>query len=130
MPANWSSCFRLPRFRFGGPVATTSTAAGRPKVARQSGTVSPRKTLAGLGLLLMAAGIVLAVVPAGCGRVNYPEPKVTTPVGRPGQCAQCEKRIASVGKEHLVEINGVQYVVCDQNCADRLREWLRQLDER
>jgi len=67
----------------------------------------------------------------GCGdKPAYPEPKVTSPFGSPSICAHCEKEIESVSENHLITINGVQYIVCDEECAAGVKEWLKKLDER
>ncbi len=81
--------------------------------------------------LLVLAAMVLVPVAQGCGRrVPYPVPKVTSSLGREAICAHCSKKIQSVREENLVVIDGVQYIVCDQGCANGVREWLRKLDER
>ena len=69
-------------------------------------------------------------IPGCAERVPYPEAKVTTPIGRPGQCAQCGKKIENVTEDNTVVIEGVQYVVCDSKCEADLREWLKKLEER
>lgn len=81
------------------------------------------------GALVMVAVLLAAL--AGCGdRPAYPEAKVTTPLGKPSVCAHCEKRIESVSEQNLVTIDGVQYIVCDEKCADGVKEWLQQMEER
>jgi hypothetical protein len=78
-------------------------------------------------LRLLAILAVSIVIPLGCGpRVKYPEVKVTSPLGRAGDCAACKKKIESVAKGNLVVIDAVQYVTCDEKCVAKLRkqiEW-------
>ncbi|HLA85755.1 MAG TPA: hypothetical protein VJL29_13270 [Thermoguttaceae bacterium] len=78
--------------------------------------------------LLLAAFVVAAAVvgaAVGCGhRANYPKAKVTSPLGRPGVCSACKKKIESVADANLVVIDGVQYVICDDPCVAKLRKQL------
>lgn len=65
------------------------------------------------------------VVP-GCGQADYyPEAKVTTPVGQPGECVFCRKEIETVTEDQLATIQGTRYVVCDENCAAEQEKWIR-----
>jgi hypothetical protein len=73
-------------------------------------------------LLACLATAVFAFGPAGCQRVNYPEPTVTKVVGNPGVCEACQKAIESVRSDQLVLLDGVQYVVCDEPCAAALKK--------
>ncbi len=71
--------------------------------------------------LLFAASLLV-----GCGE-QPPDMDTTTvssPVGRPGVCAQCDKKIENVTESHLITVRGNQYIVCDEKCAGDLKEWL------
>lgn len=94
---------------------------------QRKGNFGPTRTCSALVLAAALAGLALA----GCGKqVPYPEPEVTSPLNRPGECAHCEKKIESVGEDNLVVFDGIQYIVCDEECADGVKEWLKQLDGR
>ncbi len=51
------------------------------------------------------------------------EAKVTTPIGHEGVCSFCNRKIEKVSEDQVVTINGVQYVVCSQSCAEQLKKW-------
>jgi hypothetical protein len=58
----------------------------------------------------------------GCGaKRGYPTAKPVTALGRPGECAYCHKKIERVERVNLVTFDGVEYIVCDQKCAESLR---------
>jgi hypothetical protein len=77
-----------------------------------------RRRLNGVALLMLS----LALSTVGCG-TNRGEPtaKPVTALGRPGECAYCHKKIDRVEKENLVTFDAVQYIVCDDKCAESLR---------
>jgi len=74
-------------------------------------------------MLLLAA--MLGGTSTGCGRVNYPEPRVKSPLDRPGVCGFCSQKIESVSARHLMVVDGTQYTVCSEKCALDLK---RRLD--
>jgi hypothetical protein len=76
------------------------------------------------GRLLGVAFLLLlpAVSTIGCGtKRGYPIAKPVTALGRPGECAFCHKKIDRVEKENLVTFDAVEYIVCDDKCAESLR---------
>ena len=69
---------------------------------------------------------LLMLLPAlsaiGCGaKRGYPTAKPVTALGHPGECAYCHKKIDRVERENLVTFDAVEYIVCDQKCAEALR---------
>ena len=59
---------------------------------------------------------------AGCGGQSpYPEAAVRSPLGREGVCFACQEKIASVSPANLVTVGAVQFVVCDEKCADQVK---------
>jgi hypothetical protein len=55
----------------------------------------------------------------GCGqRAGYPTAKAVSVLNQPGECAYCHRKIERVGQENLVTYDGVEYIVCDERCAD------------
>ncbi len=70
---------------------------------------------------------LFVVLLIGCGeQPPHLEPKVDSPVGRPGVCAHCNEKINNVTQEHLITIDGVEYIVCDQECAADLKRWIAE----
>jgi hypothetical protein len=58
----------------------------------------------------------------GCGtQRGYPTAKAVTALGRPGECAFCHKKIDRVEKANLVTFDAVEFIVCDEKCAESLR---------
>ncbi|NOX53860.1 MAG: hypothetical protein GXP27_05365 [Planctomycetes bacterium] len=89
-----------------------------------SSSTTRARVLAVILLLLVPSVGFIAV---GCSEQPPPlEPKVTTPVGRPGVCSQCNKKIENVTEENLFTIDGVQYVLCSEQCAKELEKWLAE----
>ena len=74
-------------------------------------------------VMLSAQMIVLAGCAEGPPKL---EAKVTSPLGRPGVCAHCNHKIDEVAQDNLVTADGVQYVVCDEQCAADLKKWLAE----
>ncbi len=69
----------------------------------------------------------IALVSFGCGsRPPKLVPKVASPLGRPAVCAHCNARIETVTKANLITVDGIEYVVCDQKCAEELKAWLAE----
>lgn len=79
-------------------------------------------------LTWMSAGILLAQ--SGCVRVDYPEVAVQSSVGRPGICAHCGKRLADVQDDNLIEVDHIQFIVCDHDCAAGIMRWMVEQGER
>jgi hypothetical protein len=76
-------------------------------------------------LRVFFAAVFIAAASVGCGnRANYPKAKVTSPLNRPGVCAACKKKIASVASANLLVIGGGEYVTCDDKCIAKLRKQL------
>ncbi len=72
----------------------------------------------------------LLLLPAGCGDANpQPVPQVTTVLNTSAPCAACDRKIAKVTKENTFTYKGVLYVVCNEKCADEIRDWIDTLDE-
>ena len=64
---------------------------------------------------------------SGCQEsAPYPQARVTTPVGRPGICSHCGKKIGKVEEKQLITVNGIQYIVCDEKCAADLKKWVAE----
>jgi hypothetical protein len=81
-------------------------------------TKGPRGRIYGFALLMLLP--VLSTI--GCGtKRGYPKAEAVTALGRPGQCAYCHKKIDRVEQENLVTIDAVEYIVCDEKCAEALR---------
>ena len=74
-------------------------------------------------LLAVALLILLPVLSTiGCGtKRGYPSATAATALGRPGECAYCHKKIERVERENLVTFDAVEYIVCDEKCAESLR---------
>ncbi len=76
---------------------------------------------------LLSGGVLLGLLLAGCGEAAPQlEATVTSPVGRPGVCAQCDEKISTVAEAHLITVGGVEYIVCDDQCAADLKKWLAE----
>jgi hypothetical protein len=77
-----------------------------------------RRRLIGVALLMLLP----ALSTIGCGaKRGYPAAKPATALGHPGECAYCHKKIDRVAKENLVTFDAVEYIVCDDTCAEGLR---------
>lgn len=74
--------------------------------------------LMSVSLLLVVATVSAVGILSGCsGQAKpYPQAKVATPVGKPGQCAFCKKKVANVEQKHLATIQGIRYVLCNEKC--------------
>jgi len=58
----------------------------------------------------------------GCGtKRGYPTAKAVTALGHAGECAYCHKKIERVEKANLVTFDAVEFIVCDEKCAESLR---------
>jgi hypothetical protein len=69
------------------------------------------RCLAAVAILAAAAGI-------GCGsKPGYPTAKPVSVLNQPGECAYCHRKIERVTEDNLVTYDGVQYVVCSEECA-------------
>jgi hypothetical protein len=68
----------------------------------------------GLACLTLLATFALS----GCGsKPGYPTAKVATVLDQPGECAYCHKKIERVSEDNLMTYDGVQYIVCSEECA-------------
>jgi hypothetical protein len=77
-----------------------------------------RRRLIGVALLMLLP----ALSTIGCGtKRGYPAAKPVEVIGQPGECAFCRKKIDRVEKENLVTLDAVEYIVCDDKCAESLR---------
>ena len=66
---------------------------------------------------------LVAIVQVGCGRMRgYPETTVMTPIGREGVCVVCSRTIESVTEQNLVTVEGNQFIVCSDECAEKADE--------
>lgn len=75
-----------------------------------------RRTLVETLLVLFLA----TFVQAGCGQARgYPETTVTSPLGREGTCVTCSRKIDSVTALNLVTVEGNQFIVCGDECAEK-----------
>jgi hypothetical protein len=78
----------------------------------------------------MVVLLLITVFLAGCGpKVNYPKAKVTSPLNRPGVCAACRKKIESVAEKNVFVYANVQYVVCDEKCAAKMKKLVDSQNE-
>jgi len=78
------------------------------------------RTKSGLGRWLGAAFVALAasVALSGCGsKPGYPTGKPATVLDQPGECAYCHKKIERVTEGNLMTYDGVQYIVCSEECS-------------
>jgi len=76
------------------------------------------RRLIGVALLML----LQALCTIGCGaNRGYPTAKPVTALGHPGECAHCHKKIDRVEKQNLVTFDAVEYIVCDEKCAESLR---------
>ncbi len=72
----------------------------------------------GVALLMLLPALCMI----GCGtNRGYPTAKPVAALGRPGECAYCHKKIDRVEKQNLVTFDAVEYIVCDEKCAESLR---------
>jgi hypothetical protein len=56
----------------------------------------------------------------GCGRARgYPHTTVSSPIGQEGVCVACSREIGSVDESNLVTFGGNQFIVCDEECAEK-----------
>ena len=77
-----------------------------------------RLRLIGMALLMLLPTLCMI----GCGtNRGYPTAKPVTALGHPGECAYCHKKIDRVEKQNLVTFDAVEYIVCDEKCAESLR---------
>ena len=77
-----------------------------------------RQRFFGVAILLLLPALSMV----GCGsNRGYPSAKPVTALGRPGECAFCHKKIDRVEQKNLVTFDAVEYIVCDENCAEKLR---------
>lgn len=77
----------------------------------------PRRRSRTSNFLLLFLAVSLQ---AGCGQSRgYPETTVTSPIGREGVCVTCRKKIDSVTAENLVTVEGNQFIVCSDECAEK-----------
>jgi hypothetical protein len=85
------------------------------------GNMSPAKrTMTGVGRLLGLACLALlaSVALSGCGsKPGYPTAKPVAVLDQPGECAYCRKKIERVTEDNLLTYDGVQYIVCSEECA-------------
>lgn len=79
-------------------------------------------------LTIMCAGLILAQ--SGCARVDYPEVAVGSSVGRAGTCAHCGKKLADVQDDNLIEVDHIQFIICDHVCAAGVMRWMVEQGER
>lgn len=64
--------------------------------------------------------LVLLLVQVGCGGGGgYPDTPVMSAIGREGTCVACGKKIDSVGRQNLITIDGIQFIVCSDACAEK-----------
>jgi len=69
-------------------------------------------------LCLAAVMLVAAIALSGCGgKPGYPKAKPVGVLNRPGECAYCHRKIENVTEDNLVTYDGVQYIVCSEECA-------------
>jgi hypothetical protein len=66
--------------------------------------------------------VLSALCTTGCGtKRGYPTAKAVTALGHAGECAFCHKKIDHVEQKNLVTFDAVEFIVCDENCAEGLR---------
>jgi hypothetical protein len=81
-------------------------------------TAGRRRRLFGAALLILVPALSMT----GCGsQRGYPAVKPVTALGNPGECAFCHKKIDRVEKNNLVTFDAVEFIVCDEKCAEALR---------
>jgi hypothetical protein len=73
------------------------------------------RTWPGVWLAMLA---LLAGSLTGCGsKPGYPTAKPVSVLNQPGECAYCHRKIERVTEDNLVTYDGVQYIVCNEECA-------------
>lgn len=77
-----------------------------------------------LMIRLRFLAITLIVLTAwGCRRDSgYPAGEVTGALGRPGVCSGCGKSISQVELPHLVDVDGVRFIICSEACEAKVTE--------
>ena len=76
-----------------------------------------------LSFVPLCFGSVMLPLLAGCSSNDpYPQMPPVAAVGRKANCDQCEKEIALVEQDQLFDFQGVQYTVCNSECAEKLKE--------
>jgi len=66
-----------------------------------------------LAMLALLAGSL-----TGCGsKAGYPTAKPVSVLNQSGECAYCHRKIERVTEGNLVTYDGVQYIVCNEECA-------------
>jgi hypothetical protein len=71
-------------------------------------------------LCLALVALVAAVSSSGCGgKGGYPRAKPATALNQPGECEYCHRKIENVTEENLVTYDGVQFIVCSEECAEK-----------
>jgi hypothetical protein len=67
---------------------------------------------------LTAAAVLAAISGFGCGtKAGYPTATPVSVLNQPGECAYCHRKIERVTEDNLVTYDGVQYIVCSEECA-------------
>lgn len=69
----------------------------------------------------------MGVLPGcNCQASPYPQVRVTTPLGKQGECSFCKKKFDPVEKDNMVTIQGVRYILCNEKCAAGMEEWIKR----
>jgi hypothetical protein len=72
---------------------------------------------------MVLMGVLWMFAVCGCGaKDSYPRVTAAPTLGRTANCDQCGKGIASVGTDHLLDFQGVQYTVCGEACGKKLSQ--------
>ncbi|MCA9188235.1 MAG: hypothetical protein KDA99_21555 [Planctomycetales bacterium] len=58
----------------------------------------------------------------GCWHSPYPQPAVGSPIGRTFKCEACGKVVENVSDTQFVTMGPSRFVVCDDQCAENLRQ--------
>lgn len=70
-----------------------------------------------------ASATILILAISGCGGDRaYPQVEAVSPLGKSAKCNACDNEIPSVTQEHLFSFQGIQYTVCNESCAVRLKD--------
>jgi hypothetical protein len=81
-------------------------------------TTGRRRPFFGVALLMLLPVFTIA----GCAtKQGEPTAKPVMALGHPGECAYCHKKIDRVEKKNLVTFDAVEFIVCDETCAESLR---------
>ncbi len=75
-------------------------------------------------VLLLAVSLICFVPGCGDSVPHIDTSNVYDPLQKPGTCEICKKPIDEVADENCLIVRGNRYIVCDEKCAEDMKEWL------